>query len=119
MNGNASGVALNAYSPRERNVPVHARTENDARKAVLELNAYEERTQKDEQNRRTYGRTPEGIGRSPPTTSGNISIVSASASCPMPVYLPKRPSRDLDSWTDSVLAVFTVPVSALASLQPT
>jgi hypothetical protein len=66
MNGRASGLALNADSLRERNVPVRARTEDDARKAVLELNAYEERTQKDEQNRKTYGRTPEGIGLSSP-----------------------------------------------------
>ena len=66
MNGRASGLALNADSLRERNVPVRARTEDDARKAVLELNAHEERTQKDEQNRKTYGRTPEGIGLSPP-----------------------------------------------------
>jgi hypothetical protein len=65
MNGSASGLALNADSLRERNVPVRARTEDDARKAVLELNAHEERTQKDEQNRKTYGRTPEGIGPSP------------------------------------------------------
>ena len=65
MNGEASGVALNAARLRERNVPVRAATEEDARKAVLELNAQEERTQKDEQNRKTYGRTPDGIGQSP------------------------------------------------------
>lgn len=82
MNGRASGLALNADSLRERSVPVRARTEDDARKAVLELNAHEERTQKDGQNRKTYGRTPEGIGLSPPTTSQNISIASASGSCP-------------------------------------
>ena len=66
MNGRASGVALNADSLRERNVPVRACTEDDARKAVLELNAHEERTQEDEQNRKTYGRTPEGISEFPP-----------------------------------------------------
>jgi phosphatidylethanolamine N-methyltransferase len=82
MNGRASGLALNADSLRERNAPVRARTEDDARKTVLELNAHEERTQKDEQNRKTYGRTPEGIGLSLPTTSGKISIASASGSCP-------------------------------------
>jgi phosphatidylethanolamine N-methyltransferase len=82
MSGRASGLALNADNLRERNVPVRARTDDDARKAVLELNAHEERTQKDEQNRKTYGRTPEGIGLSLPTTSGNISIASTSSSCP-------------------------------------
>ena len=70
MNGKASGVALNADSIRERNAPV--RTEDDARRAVLELNAHEERTQKDEQNRKTYGRTPEGIGESPYTFRKHI-----------------------------------------------
>ena len=62
MNSEASGVAINADSLRERNVPVCAATEEDARKAVLELNAQEERTKKDEQNKKTYGRTPDGIG---------------------------------------------------------
>jgi hypothetical protein len=62
MNGDASGFAQNADGLRERNVPVHIPTDEDARKAVLELNALEERTQKDEHNRKTYGRTPDGIG---------------------------------------------------------
>ena len=69
MNGNAFGVALNADNLRERNVLVRAHTDDDAKKAVLELNANEERTHKDEQNRKTYGRTPEGIGLLAPTTS--------------------------------------------------
>ena len=84
MNGRASGLALNADSLRERNVPVRARTEDDARKAVLELNAHEERTQKDEQNRKTYGRTPEGIGLSPPqlqeTYLSPLRVATAHAS---------------------------------------
>jgi hypothetical protein len=95
MNGNASGVAINADSPRERNVPVRAHTENDARKAVLELNAYEERTQKDEQNRRTYGRTPEGIGLSPPQhqeiylSSLQVAHAHASVSTKMTLSWPR------------------------------
>jgi hypothetical protein len=84
MNGNASGVALNADSLRELNVLVRARTKDDARKAVLELNAHEERTQKDEQNRKTYGRTPEGIGVSPPrlqeTYRSSLRVARAHAS---------------------------------------
>jgi hypothetical protein len=64
MNGDASRVALNAAGLRERNVPIRAQTEDDARRAVLELNALEEKTQKDEHIRKTYGRTPDGTGQS-------------------------------------------------------
>lgn len=62
MNGDASGFAQDTDGLRERNVPVRARTEEEARKAVLDLNALEERTQKGEHGRKTYGRTPDGIG---------------------------------------------------------
>jgi hypothetical protein len=65
MNGTA---ALNADGLRERNVPARACTEDDVRKVVLELNAHEERTQNDEQKRKTYGRTPEGIGQWAPNS---------------------------------------------------
>jgi hypothetical protein len=63
MNGEASGTALNTEGLRERNVPVRVQTEDDARRAVLELNALEELTKKDEHGRKTYGRTPDGIGQ--------------------------------------------------------
>ena len=89
MNGRASGLALNADNLRERNVPVRARTEDDARKAVLELNAHEERTQKDEQNRKTYGRTPEGIGLSSPHNFRKHIYRLCEWLLPMPVYLLK------------------------------
>jgi hypothetical protein len=62
MNGDASGFAHDTGGLRERNVPVRARTEDEARKAVLHLNALEERTRKGEHSRKTYGRTLDGIG---------------------------------------------------------
>jgi hypothetical protein len=83
MNGNASSFAQNAVGLRERNVPVRAQTENDARKAVLELNALEERTQKDEHSRKTYGRTPDGIGQYTLELSGTVHLVFLL----MPIYL--------------------------------
>ena len=80
MNGETSGAAINAEGLRERNVPVHAATEEDARKTVLELNAQEERTQKDEENRKTYGRTPGGIGQSPLELQLPMRLVSSLSS---------------------------------------
>ena len=65
MNGEAPEVALNAEGLRERNTPLRATIHESARKVVLELNAQEDRTQKDEQRRKTYGRTPDGIGQLP------------------------------------------------------
>jgi hypothetical protein len=47
---------------RERNVPTRRQTDAEARKTVLELNALEEHAQKDKHDRKTYGRTPDGIG---------------------------------------------------------
>lgn len=62
MNGDAQ-PALDAENLRKRNVPIRARSEDEARNAVLELNAQEERTTKDEKDRKTFGRTPDGTGR--------------------------------------------------------
>lgn len=59
-----------------RNAPIHANTEEDARQAVLQLNALEEKSAKDEKDRKTYGRTPDGTGMYPScnlTTEGAAS----------------------------------------------
>jgi hypothetical protein len=69
MNGDAQ-PGLDAENLRKRNVPIQARTEVEARNAVLELNAHEERTTKEEQDRKTFGRTPDGTGR----TSWKIAV---------------------------------------------
>lgn len=48
---------------RKRNVSIQAASEAEARRAVLELNAMEEKTAKKEQDKKTFGRTPDGTGR--------------------------------------------------------
>jgi phosphatidylethanolamine N-methyltransferase len=42
--------------------PLHLRNSEDAREKVLELNNQEEKNQKDDQQKRTYGRVPDGTG---------------------------------------------------------
>lgn len=49
---------------RKRNAPIHANTQQEARQAVLDLNAAEEKSNKQEQDRKTFGRTPDGTGTS-------------------------------------------------------
>lgn len=47
----------------KRNVPLRANTSEDARQTVLELNALEEKKDvKDEKDKKTFGRTPDGTG---------------------------------------------------------
>ena len=47
---------------RERNTPQHAPTAELAKKTVQDLNAEEYHSGKDERTRRTFGRTPDGVG---------------------------------------------------------
>ena len=47
---------------RERNIPQHAPTVELAKKTVQDLNAEEYHSGKDERTRRTFGRTPDGVG---------------------------------------------------------
>lgn len=48
---------------RKRNVAIYAQSDEEARKAVLELNAREETSEKKEEDKKTFGRTPDGTGR--------------------------------------------------------
>jgi len=48
---------------RQRNAPLHASSTEEARQAVLDLNASEEKSAKDESDKKTFGRTPDGTGR--------------------------------------------------------
>lgn len=73
MTGEASDIVLDGEGLRERNVPVRAQNESEARKAVLELNAQEELTQEDEEKRKTYGRTPDGVVFTVPYTHDMVS----------------------------------------------
>lgn len=47
---------------RKMNTPIHADTEAEARQVVLNLNAVEEKSDKQEKDRKTFGRTPDGTG---------------------------------------------------------
>ncbi|KIX08228.1 uncharacterized protein Z518_02884 [Rhinocladiella mackenziei CBS 650.93] len=58
---------------RKRNAPIKAETEEEARKTVLELNAFEEKSSKDEKNRKTYGRTSDGTVFTVPHTHDMVS----------------------------------------------
>ncbi|KAK4934846.1 phosphatidylethanolamine N-methyltransferase [Elasticomyces elasticus] len=44
---------------RQRNAPIRANTSEEARQAVLDLNAAEENSDKPEKDRKTFGRTPD------------------------------------------------------------
>lgn len=63
MSGLTGKAALDANGLRERNVSLQANGDDEARKAVLHLNSLEERAEKKERDRKTFGRTPEGIGK--------------------------------------------------------
>lgn len=49
--------------PQQPAKPQQAKTVEAARKAVVELNAAEENANKDESEKRTFGRTADGTGR--------------------------------------------------------
>jgi phosphatidylethanolamine N-methyltransferase len=43
--------------------PLHLHNSDDAKKKVLELNQEEEKDKKDDESKKTYGRTPDGTGK--------------------------------------------------------
>lgn len=47
---------------RQRNVPMQAQSDEEARQVVLQLNAQEEKTSKLDAEKRTFGRSPDGKG---------------------------------------------------------
>ena len=63
VNGAAHGTnALRERLPRQPEKPQQAENEESARHTVMELNDGEDKAGKEE--RRTYGRTPAGVGMS-------------------------------------------------------
>lgn len=48
---------------RHRNAPTQANSADDVRKTVLELNTVEEKNDKLDGERKTFGRTPDGTGK--------------------------------------------------------
>jgi hypothetical protein len=63
MNGLPRGAALDADGLRERNVSLQAHNDGEARDAVLRLNALEEKADRKEEDKKTFGRTPDGVGK--------------------------------------------------------
>lgn len=47
---------------RQRNIPLQAKSNEEARQTVLDLNTQEEQNPKDGANQKTYGRTSDGKG---------------------------------------------------------
>lgn len=73
MDGDADNLGTAAQGLRQRNVPLQAASEDEARKTVLKLNALEEEATKDEKARRTFGRTPTGQVFTVPYTHDMVS----------------------------------------------
>lgn len=63
MNGLTGKAALDTQDLRERNISLQTNGDDEARKAVLHLNALEENGEKQEKDKKTFGRTPDGIGK--------------------------------------------------------
>lgn len=58
---------------RQRNVPVQATSTEEARQAVLQLNALEEKTKRNETDKKIFGRTPDGTVFTVPETHDMVS----------------------------------------------
>jgi len=63
MEENTADPSSEVEGLRKRNVSIHAASEAEARKAVLKLNALEENASKKDEDKKTFGRTPDGTGR--------------------------------------------------------
>jgi hypothetical protein len=63
MSSLSGQAALDAEGLRERNVSLQAQNDAQAREEVLRLNALEESANKKEEDRKTFGRTPDGVGK--------------------------------------------------------
>lgn len=56
------GSSADTEGLRQRNIPVQVDSSEEARQAVLQLNALEERSTRDKGRKKTYGRTASGTG---------------------------------------------------------
>ena len=62
MSHDGSGTGIDADGLREKNTPQHAHSTESAQATVLDLNSQEEYAEKDEKDKKTFGRTPNGTG---------------------------------------------------------
>ena len=63
MTGSDSTMGPKTDGLRERNKPVRAGSVDEARRVVIELNAVEDRKDDNDKHKRTFGRTPDGVGQ--------------------------------------------------------
>lgn len=63
MSDEGSGPGIDPEGLRERNAPLHTDSAENAKATVLDLNAKEEHADKDEKDKKTFGRTPNGTGQ--------------------------------------------------------
>ena len=62
MSYEGSGAGIHAEGLRERNIPQHAHSSESAQTMVLDLNSEEAQAERDEKDKKTFGRTPNGTG---------------------------------------------------------
>jgi phosphatidylethanolamine N-methyltransferase len=63
INPNGSQADGSQLRERQSTKPLHLDNPGDAKQVVLELNKQEEKDGKDENQKKTYGRVPDGTGK--------------------------------------------------------
>ena len=63
MSGLTSKAVVDTEGLQESNASIQANGDDKAEQAVLHLNALEIKAEKKDKDRRTFGRTPDGIGK--------------------------------------------------------
>lgn len=107
MSYEGPGPGTDAEGLRERNVPLHTNSVEGAKATVLDLNSKEEHADKDEKDKKTFGRTPNGTGELlVRTTSLSAPIQTCPAlrpQCTVPGHLESLRSFDCAHGNDSML----------------
>ena len=107
---------------RQRNAPLQAKSRDEARQTVLELNALEDKKDVDnETDKKTFGRTPDGTGRSHsfchrPRRSANFDVVFTVPYTHDMVSQLLSPSEPKNISDIAVLGVLGVHIFALWAL---
>lgn len=62
MSNEDSGTGIDAEGLRERKIPQHTSASESVEAGVWNLNSKEEHAEKDDKEKKTFGRTPNGTG---------------------------------------------------------
>ncbi|SLM34003.1 phosphatidylethanolamine n-methyltransferase [Lasallia pustulata] len=73
MSSEGPGTGIDAEGLRERNIPQNAHSSESAQAMVLDLNSEEAQAEKDEKDKKTFGRTPNGTVFTVPQTHDMVS----------------------------------------------